>query len=364
MSTQQQTAQQGATQTQEKPGDFARLIKADHKTTEYVPYGSPDAIVLTVEIVHKYLCKPTASGKLCSAADAMKFILMCRAKRLNPFEGDAFLVGYDNSKAGSPDYSIITAHQSFLKRAELHAEYDGMESGVVVLRDGQLVDIDGECIVVDEVLFGGWARVSFKTRRIPTYRRLMLRRFAKDNKFWNGNPEGMIVKCAEADGLRSSFPTMLGGMYLAEEIQIDVSPSRKSGEDNTKENSKLVQFKQSDPEPAQRPASEEQAEAAAGLAPEFPEFKPDPKRDAAPQVGPTLADWQAELAEVVESSGCDWPLFVRWCGESGSLADADSFAGFHEVKKADCEKLLRSFRGAKSRPIILEQLEKLKGRLV
>ena len=29
----------------------------------------------------------------------------------------------------------------------------------------------------------------------------------------------MIVKCAEADALRSSFPTMLGGLYLKEEIE-------------------------------------------------------------------------------------------------------------------------------------------------
>ncbi len=40
----------------------------------------------------------------------------------------------------------------------------------------------------------------------------------------------MICKCAEADALRSSFPTMLGGLYMKEElIDIDVvkpGPSR------------------------------------------------------------------------------------------------------------------------------------------
>jgi hypothetical protein len=30
----------------------------------------------------------------------------------------------------------------------------------------------------------------------------------------------MIVKCAEADALRSSFPTMLGGLYMREEVDL------------------------------------------------------------------------------------------------------------------------------------------------
>jgi FtsZ-interacting cell division protein ZipA len=38
----------------------------------------------------------------------------------------------------------------------------------------------------------------------------------------------MIVKCAEADALRSSFPTKLGGLYLKEEQDIPVVTSERA----------------------------------------------------------------------------------------------------------------------------------------
>jgi hypothetical protein len=48
-------------------------------------------------------------------------------------------------------------------------------------------------------------------------KRLKLSTFDKGRSLWKTNPEGMIVKCAEADALRSSFPQLIGGMYLREE---------------------------------------------------------------------------------------------------------------------------------------------------
>src|SRR4249920_682300 len=95
--------------------------------TEYEPYGSKDKIRLSVSIVQKLLCEPTKRGRICSDRDALRFIAMCLAKRLNPFEGDAFLVGYDLSDGGA-QFSLITAHQVYLTRAELNIEYDGIES--------------------------------------------------------------------------------------------------------------------------------------------------------------------------------------------------------------------------------------------
>merc|ERR1711991_914366 len=60
----------------------------------------------------------------------MDFLMLCRARKLNPFEGDAYLVGYD-SKDGAK-FSLITSHQALLKRAELCQQFDGMESGLIL----------------------------------------------------------------------------------------------------------------------------------------------------------------------------------------------------------------------------------------
>jgi phage recombination protein Bet len=182
---------------------------------EYVPFGAQDAIRLTIRIVREFIAVPTKSGKEPTDRDVFRFMAMCRARKLNPYEGDAYLIGYDGH--AGPTFSLITAHQAFLKRAELNPEYDGMESGAVVERDGQVIDIQGDFTDSGDKLLGGWARVFFRTRSHPMYKRIRLQRFRKGFGVWQDDPAGMICKCAEADALRSSFPTMLGGLFTQEE---------------------------------------------------------------------------------------------------------------------------------------------------
>jgi len=207
---------------------------------EIVPFGATatEKIKLSIRIVQSLLCKPTKSGAVCSNQDAMRFIMMCKARRCNPFEGDAFLVGYDGQNG--PEFSIITAHQIFLKRAELHPEFDGFESGVIVepgtpckpcggagiiagsicglcYGSGTRDEVAGDIIPKDQRLVGGWCRVHFRNRRVAMHKRVPIKTFDKGNKFWRDNPGGMITKCAEADALRASFPSMLGGMRTTEE---------------------------------------------------------------------------------------------------------------------------------------------------
>ena len=193
----------------------------ESKFTEYIPFGADEKIKLSVEMVKNLIAVKTKSGKTCSDNDAIKFIAMCLARKLNPFEGDAFLIGYDGKDG--PVFSLLTAHQAFLKRAELHPEYDGMTSGVIVRRDDSngnaTVDLEGDFHLEGDDVLGGWATVYFKTRQHPMHKRIRLQRFKKNYGIWMEDPGGMIVKCAEADALRSSFPTMLGGLYLREEMQ-------------------------------------------------------------------------------------------------------------------------------------------------
>jgi len=191
--------------------------EAERGLAEYVPYGTQDKIKLSVKIVQNLIAVPTKTGKTCSDRDAIRFIAMCQAKRLNPFEGDAFLVGFD-SKDG-PNFTLITAHQTYLKRAELHPEFDGMESGVIVALEDARKDLPGDFVPDPYRLLGGWATVHFKTRKHPMVKRVRLETFKKPFGVWLDNAAGMIVKCAEADALRSAFPTMLGGLYLREELE-------------------------------------------------------------------------------------------------------------------------------------------------
>lgn len=207
----------------------------EENVAEFVPFGSRDVIRLSASMVKNFIASPTKSGKLPEFRDCVKFVMLCKAKKLNPYEGDAYLVGYDGD--AGPTFSLITAHQAFLKRAESNPEFDGLDSGVTVeakhdpngdysnvsvlrIADGTIAyERSGDFLFPDEKILGAWGRVNFRTRKTPMFKRLRLETFDKGYSQWKSNKAGMIVKCAEADCLRSSFPTLLGGLYIEGEMQ-------------------------------------------------------------------------------------------------------------------------------------------------
>lgn len=210
----------------EEPSTEIVTVPQDERgTIEIVPFGTDERIRLSVAIVQKMIAVPTRTGKIPDPTQCIKFMMLCRARHLNPFEGDAFMLGYDTQSG--PQFSLITAHQVFLKRAEASKGFNGIESGVIVrLKEGGgIIEREGDLVYDDENLLGGWAKVYRKDREKPFYRRLKLSTFNTGRSRWEKDPAGMIVKCAEADALRSAFPTHLGGLYLQEEPQpIDVEP--------------------------------------------------------------------------------------------------------------------------------------------
>lgn len=297
----------------------------EEKFTRFVPFGAKDEIKLSIEIVKRMVAVKTKRGATCDDIQAAKFIALCQSQRLNPFAGDAFLIGYDGQDG--PQFSLITAHQAFLKRAEVCEDYDGMESGVIIQpKDGgEITEVQGDFYDGETSnLLGGWAKVYHRKRKIPTYRRLKVQRFNKGFGVWKDDPAGMICKCAEADALRSTFPTMLGGLYMQDEMPtatvIDVS-SVASG-------AKLVASVSSDasPEKEQKDVAQlQQPESQVGTS-----DKPSP---------------QQELANLVTNAGHDFNTFQKWGLESGMVSDADSLADFGDIKTDVAKRMLRATAG-------------------
>ena len=193
-----------------------KAIARQELTISYVPLGETTEIYLTMARTKQYLCVPTKSGMMPTDEQVMKYMMMCKAQSLNPWLNDAYLVGYDGKDG--PQFSLITAHQSFLKRAEASPEFDGIESGVVVARGDEITERQGDMILNGETLVGGWARVHRRDRRIPSYDAINLKTFNTNRSRWLADPAGMIVKCAEASALRKAFPSTLAAMYCREEM--------------------------------------------------------------------------------------------------------------------------------------------------
>src|SRR5258708_6909276 len=115
----------------------------------FKPFGAADEIRLSIEIIQNMVAVPTKSGRTCSKRDALRFMMLCQAQRLNPFAGDAYLVGYDSRDPNKgPSFSLITAHQALLKRAEASADYEGMDSGIILLDEaGKVTEREGDFFI-------------------------------------------------------------------------------------------------------------------------------------------------------------------------------------------------------------------------
>ena len=235
-------------------------------TITYTPVGESEAITLTIERVKEFLCIPTRSGILPTNPQVMKYMMLCKAQSLNPWVNDAYLVGYD-SKDG-PSFSLIVSHQALLKRAECSPEYDGIESGVIVKVGQDVIERPGKMLYDGEKLLGGWARVHRNDRKIATYDSVNFKTYNTGRSRWAADPEGMIVKVAEAAALRKTFPSTLAAMYCAEEME------------RNREDSRIENVSAGPAAAAARPTSRvEQIKAV-----KTPERKPDPTPEPEPEV--------------------------------------------------------------------------------
>lgn len=314
------------------------------KGIEFIPYGAADKIKLSVKIIQNMVAVPTKSGKTCSERDALRFLMLCQAQRLNPFAGDAFLVGYDTQNG--PQFSLITAHQAFLKRAETCSDFEGMESGVILLtgddENPTTTEREGDFHLETEKVIGGWARVHRKGRK-DTYRRIRMSRFNNGFAQWKVDPAGMIVKCAEADALRSTFPTLLGGLYIqgevnegANRIVSQMSANRTSFEAPSRLVETLPAPSEQTEEQAARAHDAQHAEGT-DLGPQTAKGQPT---TTAAAIGPVT-----ELEQFVTGQGYTFDQLQKVGMETGLVDGADSLSGFADISVDNAKRLLRAKAG-------------------
>lgn len=196
-----------------------KAVAVSDREIEYVPFGAADKIKLSVNMVKQFIAVPTRSGKLPNDRDCIKFLMLCKGKRANPFEGDCYLIGYDN-KDGSATFSMVSGVELFLKRAEQSDDYDGYESGVVVMNQGvnAMEYRPGSLVLPGETLVGGWCKVYRKGRAKPIEIVVDFNVYNSGRSRWEKDPGGMIEKVAISQGHRKAYPTALGGFYTAEEF--------------------------------------------------------------------------------------------------------------------------------------------------
>ena len=215
-----------------------------------------ETVNLSFQIVRNFI---TRGSKDVSDAECIMFISLCKANKLNPFVGEAWLVKYDRNTPAQ----MLTARDAFMKRAETCDKYEGFQSGVIVIRNNKVEEQEGEFFLPSDQLVGGWARVYRSDRKFPTVSRVRIEEYNTKKSTWASKPATMIQKVAEAHAFRKAFPVVMSGLYIPEEMP-DEQPQLEQGEANKA----VPQFH--DPELIDAPAPEQKPDKEQ-------EFTPDPE---------------------------------------------------------------------------------------
>lgn len=169
---------------------------------------------LTIQDVKMYVC-PKATDQ-----EAYVFLELCKARGLNPFTNEVYLIKYNDKDPAS----TVVGKETFTRKAEQNMNFAGFEAGVIIQKGDDIVYRPGTFYLPGESLVGGWAKVHRKDKEypfvseIPIAEYIQVKNDGTVNKFWKTKPGTMIRKVALCQALREAFPSEFGGLYDRAEI--------------------------------------------------------------------------------------------------------------------------------------------------
>ena len=183
-----------------------------------------EEIKLSPAIVRNYLVN--GNGNI-TDQEINYFMHLCRARKLNPFVKEVYLIKY-----GTQPAAMVVSRDALEKRAIKHKDYNGKKTGLWILKKdtGELEKRDGTIYVKSkEEIIGAWCTVYRKNWENPVTVEVNFDEYVqkksdgKPNTNWENKPVTMITKVAKAQALREAFIEDLDGMYEAEEIGVSES---------------------------------------------------------------------------------------------------------------------------------------------
>ena len=198
----------------------------DRLLVEYEVDGAK--VKLTEGIVYRFLTNGRGNF---SPEDVMMFMKLCEARKLNPFTRECYLIKYSNDV--SQPAQMVVSRDVFRKRAITFTQFNGMQTGVIIQKDGELIEREGSMSLDGEEIVGGWATGWRKDWDHPHKVTVALREYIGKksngdvNKMWSEKTGTMIAKVAESQLLRAMVPEQLSGLYTAEEVNAENLPTEK-----------------------------------------------------------------------------------------------------------------------------------------
>lgn len=180
---------------------------------EIVRYETTDG--LEMELTPKKVIEDLVSAKdrpFMTEQNVAIIMAKCAALRMNPLSGDCHIGVFK----GRP--TIMPSIDYYQRVASMQEGFDGIESGVIGVADGELRRFDG-CVMPDGYeLVGGWATAYDKGRSHPIHIEVPMSEYDQQNTMWQAKPATMIRKVAKAQALRELYPGCFKGTYVTEEM--------------------------------------------------------------------------------------------------------------------------------------------------
>ena len=168
-----------------------------------------EKVKLSYQIIRDYLTK--GNGAV-TDADLMQFMSICKFNKLNPFLSEAYLI-----KFGTQPAQMIVSKEALMKRAEANENYSGLQAGLILRRNNEILEVEGCFYLATDEILGAWAKVFRKDRTVPIVAKVNLNEYDKRQSSWNEKKATMIAKVAKVQALREAFPAQLGALYTQEE---------------------------------------------------------------------------------------------------------------------------------------------------
>ena len=206
------------------PRDLIRISQLSDDTPVVIATNQR-SIAITINDARQWLGAESAPS-----FEVMKFLMICQARRVDPFLGEAHFFEMGGR------WTTVVDISGWIEVAETHPQYDGHECGLVVqqvitpAKPGTKTTpatpaVMGEIRNIEETIrpegwnvIGGWCRVYRKDRRIPTYRAVSMTEYNRNNRQWIALPHTMIVKVAVVQALAASGIVARNGGYIREEL--------------------------------------------------------------------------------------------------------------------------------------------------
>lgn len=170
---------------------------------------------LDLDFVKRYLVRGRAD--LTTDQELVFFMNTCKMQRLNPLaSGEVYLIKYNKDQPAQ----LVVGKDAYLRRAYGNPNYLQKSDGIVVQRNKEIIKKEGCCLYPNEVLIGGWCKVTFikQGQERTAYKEVALAEYNSGMANWKSKPATMINKVAVSQCVRDAFPNDYEGVYSEEEL--------------------------------------------------------------------------------------------------------------------------------------------------